>query len=87
IAPKSTTSQLGRFFFQLRGALSSHPLFALAILAGFAVGVVVWVRRQVKSGRALPAWGEKGGFFQLDGREGMGLLGGGGAGGAGGKVD
>ena len=81
---KSTTSSLENAFFQLRAYSTAHPYVSLGLLIGIVVGLLLWGRgrlKRVKNGNtntAAPA----GGFFRLDGKE--GLLG---VGSANGKVD
>ncbi|KAI9783512.1 MAG: hypothetical protein M1839_003682 [Geoglossum umbratile] len=82
IKPKSTITSLEVLFFQIRGAAYSHPLITLCLLIG-AFGGGLWGRGRIKKGRLLTGFGgHGGGFFKLDGKE--GLLG---TGGSGGKVD
>ncbi|CAG8972507.1 hypothetical protein HYALB_00001199 [Hymenoscyphus albidus] len=74
IKPKTTVSSLEKFFFDIRGAISGHPFLSLGVLAGMALGMMVWGRGRMRRSR--------GGFFRLDEKE--GLLGGANGGG---KVD
>jgi protein disulfide-isomerase len=82
IKPKSTTSRLETWFFELRGAASAHPILTLFFIIGTLVGGGIWGRGRIKSGKGFPGFPGAGGFFKLDGKE--GLLGGGGPSG---KVD
>jgi len=72
ISSKSSTGTIQRLFFALRGAATGHPWVSLGLLIGIVIGTSVWGRGRVKKGKG------NGGFFQLDGKE--GLLNGGGYG-------
>jgi protein disulfide-isomerase len=73
IKPKSTIGSVEKFFFNLRGALSGHPLISVGLLVGILVGALVYGKGRMRRSR--------GGFFRLDEKD--GLLGGS----IGGKVD
>lgn len=66
IKPKTTVSSIEKFFFDIRGAISGHPFLSLGVIAGIALGVMVWGRGRMRR--------QRGGFFRLDEKE--GLLGG-----------
>ncbi|TVY22536.1 Uncharacterized protein LHYA1_G008741 [Lachnellula hyalina] len=66
IKPKSTISSFEKFFFDIRGAISGHPLLSIGIIAGILLGVFIYGRGRVRR--------NKGGFFRLDEKD--GLLGG-----------
>ncbi|OWP03542.1 hypothetical protein B2J93_7560 [Marssonina coronariae] len=66
IKPKSTISNFQKFFFDIRGAIKGHPLFAVAILAGIFIGAT-WFTK----GRTRPS---RGGYLRLEEKD--GLLGG-----------
>jgi protein disulfide-isomerase len=66
IKPKSTISNFEKFFFELRGAISGHPFLSIGVIAGIALGVMVYGRGRMRR--------NKGGFFRLDEKD--GLLGG-----------
>ncbi|KAI9821307.1 MAG: hypothetical protein M1827_004043 [Pycnora praestabilis] len=85
LTPKSTTSNLENLFFQIRGACSGHPWVTIGALIGIIVSAAIWGRGRIRKARG-PSGSSGGGFFQLDGKEGL-LGGGGGGGGANGKVD
>jgi protein disulfide-isomerase len=74
------------FFFHIRSGAGRHPILAIGAIAALLIGVVLYLRRKSGrrgSGSILPgSMGGGGGFFRLDGKE--GLLGGGGTNG---KVD
>lgn len=76
ISSKSSTGVIQRIFFRLSGAATGHPWLSLGMLIGGVLGGLVWGRRRMRRTKGSP-----GGFFQLDGKE--GLLNGGGYG----KVD
>ncbi|CZT00470.1 hypothetical protein WAI453_009319 [Rhynchosporium graminicola] len=73
IKPKSTISNLDKFFFDIRGAISGHPYLSVVAFVGILVGAAMWNKRRMRRSR--------GGFFKLDEKD--GLLGGP----ANGKVD
>lgn len=81
ISPKATGSAVAHFFFQVRSALSSHPWIFAGVFVGLLLALGVWGRGHIRRARTFGS--NTGGFFQLDGRE--GLLGG--NGGSAGKVD
>ena len=69
ISPKYTSNKVEQIFYQAKGASRSHPYLSSVL---FVVGMVIaatWGRRRIRRGR-----GSSGGFFHLDGKE--GLLGG-----------
>ncbi|XTI87921.1 putative disulfide isomerase [Cenococcum geophilum] len=72
ISPKSTTGAIEHFFFQIRNACGSHPWLALGVFIGFLASVSIWGKSRIRRGRNFGS--NTGGFFQLDGKE--GLLGG-----------
>ncbi|KAI9840764.1 MAG: hypothetical protein M1838_003925 [Thelocarpon superellum] len=81
---KSTTSAIETMFFELRGAITSHPWITLGLLVGIFAGLAVWGRGRIRRGKgsfmngagsAPAAAAAAAGFFKLDGKE--GLLGGG----------
>ncbi|KAL9118193.1 MAG: hypothetical protein Q9187_005264 [Circinaria calcarea] len=77
IAPKYTTGKIEQVFFQARGASKSHPWVSIGLFVGVLIGVAIWGKGRIRRTKG----GSGGGFFQLDGKE--GLLNGGGTG----KVD
>ena len=70
ISSKSTTGAFGRVFFGVQNSLSHHPFVSLGLLIGISIGTWMWRKGRIRFGR--------GGFFHLDGKE--GLLNGGGYG-------
>ena len=74
ISSKSSTGVIQRIFFGLRGAATGHPWVSLGMLIGIVIGTLTWGRGRMKSGKKRSS----GGFFQLDGKE--GILNGGGYG-------
>ncbi|KAH0543449.1 hypothetical protein FGG08_002214 [Glutinoglossum americanum] len=75
IKPKSTISRMENLFFEVRGAAYSHPFLTLGLLIG-AFGGGVWGRGRIKKGKGFAGFGGPGGgFFKIDGKD--GLLGGG----------
>ncbi|KAF2455102.1 thioredoxin-like protein [Lineolata rhizophorae] len=70
ISPKSTTSQLEHVFFKIRSGCSSHPWLAVGMLIGFIVAVYLWGRK-IRRVRSFIGGGGSGGFFHLDGKEGL----------------
>lgn len=72
IPSKSSSGALQQAFFQARGASTSHPLVTMGLLIGICICAAMWGRGRIRKTR-----GGGGGFFQLDGKE--GLLNGGGA--------
>jgi len=83
LAPKSTIGAFEKVFFNGRSFGSNHPFLTFGVVIALVVIGAVWGRRMIRSGKSLTggAWAgmsEKGGgFFHLDGKE--GLLNGGGA--------
>ncbi|KZF25322.1 putative disulfide isomerase [Xylona heveae TC161] len=77
LTPKSTAGKIETVFYSGRRLSYEHPFLALGLLIGFVCGLSLWGRRRIRRAR-----GHGGGFFHLDGRE--GLLG---VGGNNGKVD
>ena len=73
IKPKSTIGSIEKFFFNIRGAISSHPFVSVGLIIGIAIGVLMYGKGRMRRSR--------GGFFRLDEKD--GLLGGN----MGGKVD
>lgn len=85
LTPKSTVGTLESAFFSTHSFISNHPII-FVILLTISIAAITLVARgkgSRRSGRGgiLGAGGNNGGFFQLDGKE--GLL----NGGATGKVD
>ena len=74
IQAKYTTGKIEQVFFQARGASTSHPWISIGLFLGIIGGVALWGRGRIRRTRG----GSGGGFFQLDGKE--GLLNGGGPG-------
>jgi len=70
ISPKSTTGTISRFFFHLKNFGGSHPFLTLGMVIGFVLAGSLFGRSRMRR----RAFGNTGGFFQLDGKE--GLLGG-----------
>jgi protein disulfide-isomerase len=66
IKPKSTISNFEKFFFDIRGAISGHPILSIGFIAGMVVSAFVWGRKRLRRSR--------GGYFRLDEKD--GLLGG-----------
>jgi protein disulfide-isomerase len=66
IKPKSTISSFEKFFFDIRGAISGHPILSIGFIAGMVVSGFVWGRKRLRKSR--------GGYFRLDEKD--GLLGG-----------
>lgn len=84
LTPKSTVGTFESIFFFTRSFISEHPiLFVLILVSAVAVTLLVrgkLLRRSIRGG-IIGVTGGNGGFFHLDGKE--GLL----NGGATGKVD
>lgn len=72
LSSKSSTGVLQQLFFTLTGPFTSHPWISLGLFVGMAA-VGVWGNGRIRRTR-----GGTGGFFHLDGKE--GLLNGGGYG-------
>jgi len=68
IQPKLTISSLEKVFFDIRGAASEHPYLTIGLIGGAILGGFVWGRGRLRRSR--------GGFFRLDEKDGLGLLGG-----------
>ncbi|TAQ91075.1 hypothetical protein B7494_g634 [Chlorociboria aeruginascens] len=66
IKPKSTISSFEKFFFDIRGSISGHPILSIGVIAGIVISVFIWIRGKMRR--------SKGGFFRLDEKD--GLLGG-----------
>ncbi|MCJ1397264.1 hypothetical protein MMC11_000456 [Xylographa trunciseda] len=77
ISPKYTTGAVQRTFHQAKGASASHPWLSLGLCGAALIILAYWGRGRIRRARGSA----NGGFFQLDGKE--GLLNGGGMG----KVD
>ncbi|KAI9889877.1 MAG: hypothetical protein M1814_004712 [Vezdaea aestivalis] len=76
LKPKLTTSSLERFFFRVRAYTKTHPYVSLGLFLGITVGVAYWGRGRIRRGKALflngtVGQGGGGGFFRLDGKEGL----------------
>ncbi|KAI9054909.1 hypothetical protein LZ554_002053 [Drepanopeziza brunnea f. sp. 'monogermtubi'] len=65
IKPKSTISKFEKFFFDIRGAISGHPILSVCLFVGI-LGGAWWMKGRTRRSR--------GGFLRLDEKE--GLLGG-----------
>lgn len=70
IAPKYTTNKIGQAFMQAKGASRSHPWLASIFVVVTLILAAVYGRGRMARRRR----GNSGGFFHLDGKE--GLLGG-----------
>lgn len=70
---KSSTGFIQQVFFAVTGPFLHHPWISLGLLVGVGIGASYWGK-----GRIRRTKGGTGGFFQLDGKE--GLLNGGGYG-------
>ncbi|KAE9363664.1 thioredoxin-domain-containing protein [Stipitochalara longipes BDJ] len=66
IKPKSTISNFEKFFFDIRGVISGHPILSIGFIAGMVVSAFMWGRKRMRRSR--------GGYFRLDEKD--GLLGG-----------
>lgn len=73
LSSKSSTGFMQQIFFALTGPFSHHPWISLGMLFGIGIGASYWGRIRIRRTK-----GGTGGFFQLDGKE--GLLNGGGYG-------
>lgn len=71
IPAKSTIGTFDHIIFTIRHACGSHPWVALGVAIILVVAMSMWGRSRIRRGRNF---GNTGGFFQLDGKE--GLLGG-----------
>ncbi|KAF2196505.1 thioredoxin-like protein [Delitschia confertaspora ATCC 74209] len=78
ITPKSTIGTFDSIMFHIRTACGSHPWLAFGVLLGFLFAGSMWGKSRIRRGRSF---GNTGGFFQLNEKD--GLLGGN----LGGKVD
>ncbi|KAF2662661.1 hypothetical protein K491DRAFT_673153 [Lophiostoma macrostomum CBS 122681] len=74
ITAKSTTGRFTGIFYQVRGFCSGHPWVALGVAIGFLLAGSLFGKSRMRR----RTFGNTGGFFQLDGKE--GLLGGAGGG-------
>ena len=79
LTPKSTVGIIEGTFFHIRSATGSHPWISLTVLIIAVIGAAIWGRGRIR--RSKGGLGGGGGFFHLEGKE--GLL----NGGANGKVD
>jgi protein disulfide-isomerase len=77
ISPKYTTGAIARSFYQARGFSSNHPWLSLTFFVAATLVLGYLGRGKIRRSRGI----SNGGFFQLDGKE--GLL----SGGSTGKVD
>jgi len=66
IKPRSTISNFEKFFFDIRGAISGHPVLSIGVIVGILISAATWGRKRIRKNR--------GGFFRLDEKD--GLLGG-----------
>lgn len=73
LSSKSSTGFLQQIFFMITGPFSHHPWISIGILLGIGLGGSYWGKKRIRRTK-----GGTGGFFQLDGKE--GLLNGGGYG-------
>lgn len=63
IKPKSTISNFEKFFFDIRGAISGHPILSIGTIVGIMLSVAWYGRRRIRRSR--------GGFFRLDEKDGL----------------
>jgi protein disulfide-isomerase len=74
LTPKSTVGTFESIFFFTRSFISEHPiLFILLLITAIAATIAVrgkFLRRGVRGG-ILGVTGGSGGFFHLDGKEGL----------------
>jgi protein disulfide-isomerase len=84
---KSTIGFFEGIFFSIRTMFSSHPILSVLFLIVFCGGTWLASKSRLRRSRLVSGlWGSgSGGFFHLDGKE--GLLGSVGSGGGNGKVD
>lgn len=73
LSSKSSTGIFQQIFYTLTGPFTSHPWISLGLMIGVALTVSVWGKEIIKRTKR-----GTGGFFHLDGKE--GLLNGGGYG-------
>jgi protein disulfide-isomerase len=83
IQPKSTIGTLENVFFQIRQFASYHPSLALGLLFAAVVALALLLKRKMKSAARLAGGGgilhgvlgvgagNAGGYFKLDGKEGL----------------
>ena len=71
IAAKSTAGTFSLIFFKVQSAWRSHPYIGFILLIASLIVTVMIGRSRMRRGKSF---GNTGGFFQLDGKE--GLLGG-----------
>lgn len=64
ISAKSSSGALQQVFFQARGASTSHPIVTMGLLIGVCICAAMWGRGRIRKTKG-------GGFFQLDGKEGL----------------
>lgn len=75
LSPKSTVGSIESAFFFTRSFISDHPIIFVLLLI-ISVAAVTFLARGRKRGALgrggiLGAAGSSGGFFQLDGKEGL----------------
>ena len=66
LSPKSRTGAFQQVFFHTRGAATSHPWVSFGLLIGIVIGSAMWGKGYIRKTK-----GGTGGFFQLDGKEGI----------------
>ena len=69
LKPKSTTSGIETLFFEIRGAINSHPWLSFGALVGIICGLAVWGRQRIRRLRGSMGSMNGGGFFTLDGKD------------------
>ena len=69
ISPKYTTGVIEQVFLQTRGAFGHHPWISLGLIIG-VVTSAIWGRGRIRRAKGIGG-NSGGGFFQLDGKEGL----------------
>ena len=73
LSSKSSTGMFQQIFFTLTGPVTSHPWISLGMIIGFGISISIWGKGRIRRSKS-----GTGGFFHLEGKE--GLLNGGGYG-------
>ncbi|KAI9657196.1 MAG: hypothetical protein M1829_006942 [Trizodia sp. TS-e1964] len=72
LKPKSTSGSFGTIYFAARAASSQHPYFSMGLIVVLVIAIVLWGRGRIRRARGPNNGpGTGGGFFRLDGKDGL----------------